>query len=144
MEMKNMKLRTSRNLPNHSVLLLSVRLDDSTPNISIIWASIILLTVTVTVSNKMWSFPFNIAQSLNYKPATSAWGCNMFELKLTLPKQLKRVKNGLNKWRHLAWIYTSASSNPVFWVNLNFKKTSTSPQLVGRSNFIPNKPMLCQ
>ena len=53
MEMKNMKLRTSRNLPNHSVLLLSVRLDDSTPNISIIWASIILLTVTVTVSNKM-------------------------------------------------------------------------------------------
>ena len=82
MEMKNMKLRTSRNLPNHSVLLLSVRLDDSTPNISIIWASIILLTVTVTVSNKMWSFPFNIAQT--YKPAISAWGCNLFKLKYWL------------------------------------------------------------
>ena len=43
MEMENMKLRTSRDLQNHSVLLLSVRLDDQHQNICIIWASSILL-----------------------------------------------------------------------------------------------------
>ena len=53
MEMENMKLRTSRNLPNHSVLLLSVRLEDSTPNISIIWASSILLNCYCYCFNKM-------------------------------------------------------------------------------------------
>ena len=139
MEMKNMKLRT---IGTYRIIQLyeSERLDDSTPNINLIGLHLFFKLYLLFVSNKMWSYPFNIAQSLTYKPATSAWGCNTVSSNTDSTPTMKRGQ----KWAYcveaLGLIYTSASSNPVFCVKLNFKKTSTSSKLVGRSNFIPNKP----
>ena len=67
--------KNNRNLQNHSVVWEWETGWFNTKH-QHYWASIILQTISVTVSNKMWSYPFNIAQSLTYKPATSAWGCN--------------------------------------------------------------------
>ena len=134
-----MKIRT---IGTYKIIQLyeSERLDDSTPNINLIGLHLFFKLYLLFVSNKMWSYPFNIAQSLTYKPATSAWGCNTVSSNTDSTPTMKRGQ----KWAYcveaLGLIYTSASSNPVFCVKLNFKKTSTSSKLVGRSNFIPNKP----
>ena len=54
----------------------------------------------------------------------------------------KKGQNGLNKWRHRVKPESCGLLAPTS--TLSTTSTSTSPQLVGRSNFIPNKPMLCQ
>ena len=66
------------------------------------------------------SYPYNIAQSRTYKPATSALGCNTVSLNTDSTQTMKRGQ----KWAYcveaLGLIYTSASSNPVFCVKINF------------------------
>ena len=76
MEMENMKIRTSRNLPNHSVLLLSVRLDDQHQNISIIWASSILIKLYLLLFQINVILPLQYCTTSNLQTShTSEWGC---------------------------------------------------------------------
>ena len=95
-----MKIRT---IGTYKIIQLyeSERLDDSTPNINLIGLHLFFKLYLLFVSNKMWSYPFNIAQSLTYKPATSAWGCNTVSSNTDSTPTMKRGQ----KWAYCGLPY---------------------------------------